>query len=109
MQSVLKSIVEKLLPARWWGKKPTINEEQWWQAMAAPVNPQTQAVLHEATNKYVGYMQSAAGPGPVEERLRNLDRAMAIADYLGTIEQAMEDAPAEVKRREGARQEKAKG
>lgn len=102
----LRSIFEKLLPARWWQKPIALNEDQWWTAFAGTEAPQTKAVLHVAQDKFVTYIQGAAQPGaPGEERLRNLDRAMAIADFMSEVDNNFAVAKDEVARREAMKQQ----
>jgi len=102
----MKNLIEKLLPARWWKKPPPLNDEQFWSAMASPVNPQTQAVLHVATDKFVQHMQMASDlEAPGEKRLRALDRAMAVADFLNETDNDLAGAKAELERRAALKEE----
>lgn len=96
-----QTIFEKLLPARYWKKRPPINDEQFWNALNAPVNPQTLAVLHTVQDKFVVHMASASDTeAPDAKRLRALDRAMAIADVLNEVEDNLAVAKDVVARRE---------
>jgi hypothetical protein len=95
------TIFEKLLPGRFWRKPEKIQADQFWTAMAAPENPQASALLHTAQDKFMSHIQAAAGvTTPEGERLRALDRAMAIADFMTEVEGNFAVAKAEVARRE---------
>ena len=102
----MNAIFEKLLPARWWKKPPTLNDEQFWTALNASVNPQTQAVLHLAQDKFMTHIQCAADiEASAEKRLRALDRAMAVADFLDEVDADLTAAKQEVERRAALKEE----
>lgn len=102
----LIAIFEKLLPERFWHKKPALNDEQFWTALAAPLNPQTQAVLHIAQDKFVSYALTAANlESKDDRRLLAFDQAMVLADFLTEVQRDLDAATAEVKRREAIRSE----
>ncbi len=102
----LQSIFEKLLPTRFWQRPPVLNDDQYWGALNATLNPQTLAVLHIAQDRFMAHVQTAADvEAPSEKRLRALDRAMALADFLSGVDSEMELAKTEVIRRAAMKEE----
>lgn len=102
----MMAILEKLLPARFWKKPVALNPDQLWTAFASPENPQSTALLHVAQDKFVAHIQTAADAKmSSDERLRALDRAMAVADFMEEVDRNFAMAKDEVKRRESLKQE----
>lgn len=104
----MKTILEKLLPERFWKKPVPLDDEQFWKALNSPVNPQTHAVLHIAQDKFMEHALSAADPTAEDgKRLRAWDRAMAIATFLEEVDASLKGAKKEVERRDAMHQKEA--
>jgi hypothetical protein len=102
MNDSIKTILEKLLPAKWW-VKPALPPEQFWTAFAniAEDNPVYRALTHEATD---WFMQNATlaldRNAPDAKRLEAAAVAGAFAAYLQRLEDYRAGALAQIERLE---------
>ena len=99
--NILNSILEKLLPARFWKQRP-LRPDEVWSALANTNedNPTLRAVLHIAQDRYVTHMQSAQqmrrdNPARAEQ----LDRAWEMAEFITQVEEDRAAAPEMVRRK----------
>lgn len=99
---------EKLLHPRWWkGRKPQENG-LYWRSMAGAVNPQSQALLDTMQENFNAHIGNACDlNGDDKQRLRALDRALAISEMMDRIARDMEAAPEKVKEMERQAREEA--
>jgi hypothetical protein len=99
--NILTSVLEKLLPARFWAQRP-LKPDEVWSALAQTNedNPTLRAVLHIAQDRYVTHMQSAQqmrrdNPARVEQ----MERAWEMAEFITQVEEDRMAAPEMVRRK----------
>lgn len=70
-----------------------MTQDAYWTALGGPVNAQSQAILDVAQEKFNTHINTACNVASDDKlRLRSLDRAMAVSDFLEEISQDMDKA-----------------